>query len=226
MLSVEPTWRPGASFYLSGWSAVEHKNCQHYSCSWALRGTLGEPSPVVKSSPSGRTRAISVFFYYFLRFFLIWTVFKKSLLNLLQYCLCFIFWFSDCEACGILALSPGIKPVSLALEGKVLTSGLPGKSPLFASESSLLLEATQGIFPGDYLAHKVFHKMVNSFRILLIGLLPEEVTVFSLPCKQQVFNDESLYSHLNASDTSLKWEWMNSEEQGFTMVLEPLGPTL
>ena len=137
-----------------------------------------------------------------------------------------MFWFSDCEACGILALSPGIKPVSLALEGKVLTSGLPGKSPLFASESSLLLEATQGIFPGDYLAHKVFHKMVNSFRILLIGLLPEEVTVFSLPCKQQVFNDESLYSHLNASDTSLKWEWMNSEEQGFTMVLEPLGPTL
>ena len=68
--------------------------------------------------------------------------------------------------------------------------------------------------------------MVNSFRILLIGLLPEEVTVFSLPCTQQVFNDGSLYSHLNALDTSLKWEWMNSEEQGFTMVLEPLGPTL
>ena len=94
------------------------------------------------------------------------------------------------------------------------------------SESSLLLEATQGIFPGDYLAHEVFHNMVNSFRILLIGLLPEEVTVFSRPCKQQVFNDGSLYSHLNALDTSLKWEWMNSEEQGFTVVLEPLGPTL
>lgn len=68
--------------------------------------------------------------------------------------------------------------------------------------------------------------MVNSFRVLIIGLLPEEVTVFSLPCKQQVFNDGSLYSHLNASDTSLKWEWMNSEEQGFTVVLEHLGTTL
>ena len=68
--------------------------------------------------------------------------------------------------------------------------------------------------------------MVNSFRVLLIGLLPEEVTVSSLPCKQQVFNDGSLYSHLNASDTSLKWEWMHSEEQGSTMLLEPSGPTL
>ena len=27
----------------------------------------------------------------------------KSLLNLLQYCFCFMFWFFDCEACEILA---------------------------------------------------------------------------------------------------------------------------
>ena len=39
--------------------------------------------------------------------FLRWTIFKKSLLDVLQYCFCFMFWF---EACGILAAGPGIKP--------------------------------------------------------------------------------------------------------------------
>ena len=32
------------------------------------------------------------------------------------------------EACGILASPPGIKPATSALEGKVLTTGPPGKS--------------------------------------------------------------------------------------------------
>ena len=38
-------------------------------------------------------------------------------------------WFFGCEAYGILASQPGIKPIPPALEGKVLTTGLPGKSP-------------------------------------------------------------------------------------------------
>ena len=33
------------------------------------------------------------------------------------------------EACGILATWPGIEPTPLALEGEVLTTGLPGKVP-------------------------------------------------------------------------------------------------
>ena len=33
--------------------------------------------------------------------------FDKSLLNLLKYCFCFMFWFFGCEACGILVLQPG-----------------------------------------------------------------------------------------------------------------------
>ena len=37
-----------------------------------------------------------------------WTLFK-SLLNLLQYCFCFIFWFLGQKACGILASWPGIE---------------------------------------------------------------------------------------------------------------------
>ena len=31
------------------------------------------------------------------------------------------------EACGILALQPGMEPNTLALEGEVLITGLPGK---------------------------------------------------------------------------------------------------
>ena len=54
-------------------------------------------------------------------FVLMWSIFKVFL-NLLQYCFCFMFWFSGHEACGILAPQPGIKSTSPALEGKVLTT--------------------------------------------------------------------------------------------------------
>ena len=40
-----------------------------------------------------------------------------------------MFWFPGHEACGILAPWPGIEPAPPALEGKVLTTGLSGKSP-------------------------------------------------------------------------------------------------
>ena len=47
---------------------------------------------------------------------------------LLQYWVFFMFWFFGHEACGILATQPGIEPTPPALEGEVLTTGLPGKS--------------------------------------------------------------------------------------------------
>jgi len=52
----------------------------------------------------------------------------KSLLNWLRYCFHCIFWFSGHKARGISALLPGIELAPLALEGKVLTTGLPVKS--------------------------------------------------------------------------------------------------
>ena len=39
-----------------------------------------------------------------------------------------MFWFFAGKACGILASWPGIKPIPPALEGEILTAGLPGKS--------------------------------------------------------------------------------------------------
>ena len=70
------------------------------------------------------------FLFFFLRFFLTWTIFKMSLLNLLQYCFCFMFWSFFYKACRILAPRPGIEPKPPALEGETLTTGLPVKSRL------------------------------------------------------------------------------------------------
>ena len=54
--------------------------------------------------------------------------FFKSLLNLLQYCFCFMFWFLGFKAYGILAPWPKIKPSTPELEDEVLTTEQPGKS--------------------------------------------------------------------------------------------------
>ena len=39
-----------------------------------------------------------------------------------------MFWFFGLEACGVLASQAGTDPAPTALEGKVLTTGPPGKS--------------------------------------------------------------------------------------------------
>ena len=63
--------------------------------------------------------------YIFLRF--VYGPFLKSLLNFLQHCICFSFWFFSQEICRISAPWPRIDLHPLQLE-KVLTAGLPGKS--------------------------------------------------------------------------------------------------
>ena len=55
-----------------------------------------------------------------------------------------MFWFFDCESCGVSAPWPGIEPSPLALEGKALATGLPespsssGFDPSFSSFYSLV----------------------------------------------------------------------------------------
>ena len=53
---------------------------------------------------------------------------QKSLLICYNIASVSCFWFFVLKVCGILAPPPGIKPTPPALEGKVLTTGLPGKS--------------------------------------------------------------------------------------------------
>ena len=71
------------------------------------------------------------FFGIFLKYFLMWITFLKSLLNLLQYCSSFMFWLFGHKAwaCGNLMAQTGIKPTPLYwMEGEVLTTGPPGRS--------------------------------------------------------------------------------------------------
>ena len=61
-------------------------------------------------------------------------IFKKSLFNLLQDCYVLVF---GREACGILALWPGMDPTPPVLEGKVLTTRPPGKSQAYCLEGEM-----------------------------------------------------------------------------------------
>ena len=65
------------------------------------------------------------------RFFFWYGPFLKSLLNLLQYYFCFMFWYFGLEAHGILTSWLGIEPTHPALEGEALTTRPPRKSPCF-----------------------------------------------------------------------------------------------
>ena len=71
-----------------------------------------------------------IYFHYspfsFFKIFFFWCgPFLKSI-DLLQYCLCSVFWPFGCRR-WILAPWPGIEPTPPALEGKVLTTRPPGK---------------------------------------------------------------------------------------------------
>ena len=69
------------------------------------------------------------FFKFFFFFLWCWSFFQKPLFKLLQYCFCFMFLFFSHEVCGISAPWPGIEPATPVLEGDILTTGSPGKSP-------------------------------------------------------------------------------------------------
>ena len=84
-------------------------------------------------------------------FFFFWCgPFLKSLLNLVR---CFMFWFFDWEARGTFTPQPGGEPARPALEGEVLTTGLP-RSLEFARffwsccETCRILVPQTGIEPG------------------------------------------------------------------------------
>ena len=59
---------------------------------------------------------------------LMWTIFKVFIEFVTIFLLFYVLVFG-CETCGILAPQPGIELTPPALEGKVLTTGPPGKSP-------------------------------------------------------------------------------------------------
>ena len=58
-----------------------------------------------------------------------WTIFKVFYQICYSIASVLCFWFFSQEACGVLSSQPGIESEHPSLEGKVLTTGLPGKSP-------------------------------------------------------------------------------------------------
>ena len=60
-----------------------------------------------------------------------WTIFQVFVECITSLPLFYVFWFSGQQACGILAPWPGIVLSPPALEGKILTTGPPGKSQQF-----------------------------------------------------------------------------------------------
>ena len=77
---------PGTSYVLYEW--INHRANQQLADGAALRNLV----------------FLSFFF-----FFLMWTMSSKSVLNLLQHCLCSTFWLLGHAACGIPAPQPGIE---------------------------------------------------------------------------------------------------------------------
>ena len=72
-------------------------------------------------------------------FFFMQTIYEVFI-DLLQYCPGFMVWFFNHEVCGVLAPLPGIKPAPPALEGEVLSTGLPGKFHTLQSLNSNCLK--------------------------------------------------------------------------------------
>ena len=57
----------------------------------------------------------------------------RRILNVLQHCFCFTFWFFDPKACGILAPWSRIEPSPHALEGEVLKHWAAREVPILHS---------------------------------------------------------------------------------------------
>ena len=68
---------------------------------------------------------VTLFYFYFL----MWTSFKVYVEFVTIMLLFYVSVFFGHEARGISAPLPGVEPAPPALEGEVLTTGLPGKSP-------------------------------------------------------------------------------------------------
>ena len=63
--------------------------------------------------------------------FFVWIILKGFIEFVAILLLFFMFWLFGREACGILTFRPGIEPASLAKKDEVLTTGSPGKLPIY-----------------------------------------------------------------------------------------------
>ena len=107
---------------------VEEAECLHVPLCWAPNSMRTERSSFVWKLILCISRS------FFFKVFFFNGPFLKSLLNVLQYCVCFVLFFWP-GTMWDLNSPPGIEPSPPALEGEVLTTGPPGKFPLCISSS-------------------------------------------------------------------------------------------
>ena len=116
-----PVFLPGESPWTEEPGGLQSMGSQRARHNWA---THTHTHMYLTISPVTR----EILYLFFKGFFFFFNVDHFRLSNLLQHCFCFVFWFFGFEAWGILAPWPGIEPLSAASKGKVLTTGLSGKS--------------------------------------------------------------------------------------------------
>ena len=116
--------------------------------------------------------------------------FLKSLLNLLQYCFCFMFWFFGHKACGILIPWPGIRPTNPAMEMQSLSPWTTREVPRVVIALSFFS------LPFSYIhiyVHLYVHTYTHTFflnhlrvwfssSVMSSSLQPHELQYARLPC--------------------------------------------
>ena len=115
-----------------------YRRCSRYACLVAEWRTEGEFGVAGESKPSFLSVIPD-------NFALVWVLAHPHIANL------FFLFLTTPMSCGVLVPQPGIEPVPLALEGRVLTTGLLGKSPLILKEPAF--QAAAGWFPQRAAGH-------------------------------------------------------------------------
>ena len=114
---------------------------------------------------------------YFLLLFFKCRPFLRSLLNLLQYCFCFMFF--GYEACGILAPRPGVEPCAPCIGRQSLNHWTAREVPSLISDHSLLSYTILTTLTGLFVSQ--IHQRLSYFRVF----------VLSFPFSYNVFVPES-----------------------------------
>ena len=119
------------------------RKCINLDFRWLSRKDIGENAGVICVHNQGlKTITVDlltpVLFVVISWFF----VSLKSLLNLLQYCCCFMLDFLGHAACGILVPQPRTEPTTPALEGEVLATGHQRRSNITCNSPPIIITLT------------------------------------------------------------------------------------
>ena len=118
---------------------------------------------------------VILIFFFFLRFCCCGS-FLKSLLNLLQYCFCFMFWCFGHQARRILAPPPGMEPTRPALKSGVSTTDHQGSPCMYfqnlcfyltlcLSMSVNMLHETSFLLSHYFKAEMATHRSILAWKI-------------------------------------------------------------